>query len=257
MTLTEAAQILGLKISGLTREAVQKAFREKVKIYHPDVGGTHEDMLKLNEARDILFQYVKDTPGAEQQQQQKDWNFDEIFREYWERTRQEAQREQRREQEKKRKEWEEKARERKRYTEGVKKSYESDVERFKKIIVEHADNPAFWKAVEDVAGQKGWRLYFSGYNLFFEYKKFYAAKQMYDQLFTDKSTYQAVYRAKKDGTQAGPYWYRVKTEKGKTKREYVGMNLPKSAMGEPLAGKRSEKCWQMAREWAEKAFKDI
>lgn len=255
MTLTDAAQGLGVSVFGLTREAVQKAFREKAKTCHPDVGGSNEEMIGLNKAREILLKHIGAETGdaGQGQARQQSWT-DEIVREHWARM----QEEQRREQERKQRVQEEKTNERKRYAEGVKRSYDSEVEYFKKIIVEHTDNPAFWKAVEDTVKEKKWRLnYDYRYRPFQEYKKRYAAKQMYEQLFADKSTYQAVYRTrKKDGTQAGPYWYRVRSEKGKTKKEYVGMELPKSAMGEPLAGKRSEKCWQMAQEWAKKVFTD-
>lgn len=58
MSRTEALLIIGLKPSDTpSEEEIQEAYRKKVFKYrmHPDLGGSHEAMVELNIARDILI----------------------------------------------------------------------------------------------------------------------------------------------------------------------------------------------------------
>lgn len=42
-------EVLG--VTEPTKDAVERAFREKARTVHPDVGGSHQAMSDLNEAR--------------------------------------------------------------------------------------------------------------------------------------------------------------------------------------------------------------
>ena len=59
MTLEEAYAYLGLK-AGASREEIQAAHRSLMKKFHPDQGGTDYMAAKLNEAKDVLLQHVRD-----------------------------------------------------------------------------------------------------------------------------------------------------------------------------------------------------
>jgi hypothetical protein len=59
MTLEEAYAYLGLK-AGAKREEIQAAHRNLMKKFHPDQGGTDYVAAKLNEAKDILLQHVRE-----------------------------------------------------------------------------------------------------------------------------------------------------------------------------------------------------
>lgn len=59
MTLEEAYAYLGLK-AGAKRDEIQAAHRNLMKKFHPDQGGTDYMAAKLNEAKDILLQHVRD-----------------------------------------------------------------------------------------------------------------------------------------------------------------------------------------------------
>lgn len=54
MCLEEAVRVLGLENIELTPENIRKAFRQKSKIYHPDLGGDVEMMKKVIEANNFL-----------------------------------------------------------------------------------------------------------------------------------------------------------------------------------------------------------
>lgn len=82
----------------------------------------------------------------------------------------------------------------------------------------------------------------------------YAEERRFAELYVDRATYQAVYREYPDGRRAGPYWYRLERQGQRVVRRYVGRELPPSALGEPLARRREEKCRKMAREWAASVF---
>jgi hypothetical protein len=59
MTIEEAYAFLGLK-AGAKREEIQTAHRNLMKKFHPDQGGTDYVAAKLNEAKDILLQHVRE-----------------------------------------------------------------------------------------------------------------------------------------------------------------------------------------------------
>ena len=50
-------EILGLK-PGASSTEIDAAYREKAKRWHPDAGGNHEQMAKLNAARAELMRRV-------------------------------------------------------------------------------------------------------------------------------------------------------------------------------------------------------
>jgi DnaJ-class molecular chaperone len=47
-------EVLGLR-PGANRAAINTAYREKAKRAHPDAGGSHDQMARLNAARDELL----------------------------------------------------------------------------------------------------------------------------------------------------------------------------------------------------------
>jgi len=59
MTLEEARAALGVD-SSATREDIKSAHRHLMKRFHPDHGGTDYLAAKLNEAKEILLEYVED-----------------------------------------------------------------------------------------------------------------------------------------------------------------------------------------------------
>ena len=59
MTLEEAYAYLGLK-AGAKRDEIQSAHRNLMKKFHPDQGGTDYMAAKLNEAKDVLLEHVRD-----------------------------------------------------------------------------------------------------------------------------------------------------------------------------------------------------
>ena len=55
MSLAEAKAILGLPLTGeLTPEEINKAYRKKAIENHPDRGGSHEKMVEVNVAKEVL-----------------------------------------------------------------------------------------------------------------------------------------------------------------------------------------------------------
>ena len=62
MNLREAAEVLDVKLAGLTQETVDDNFRRVVKLWHPDggvVGIDHAGMLdKAKKARNLLRAFV-------------------------------------------------------------------------------------------------------------------------------------------------------------------------------------------------------
>lgn len=69
MRLREAARLMGVSIlsdtrNTLTTEALNKAFRSKAQLYHPDKGGDADTFRRLVKAREILESYIsKGTSG--------------------------------------------------------------------------------------------------------------------------------------------------------------------------------------------------
>jgi DnaJ-class molecular chaperone len=61
MTAEEAFIVLGLK-PGASIDMVRQAFREKALSAHPDVGGTYEAIHALRVARDVVLDYISNTP---------------------------------------------------------------------------------------------------------------------------------------------------------------------------------------------------
>ena len=59
MTLDEARAALGVD-SSATRDDIKRAHRHLMKRFHPDQGGTDYLAAKLNEAKEILLEYVED-----------------------------------------------------------------------------------------------------------------------------------------------------------------------------------------------------
>ena len=56
MTVLEAYQVLGVTTSS-TAEDIKKKYKELSLKHHPDLGGTHEQMVKINQAKEILDKY--------------------------------------------------------------------------------------------------------------------------------------------------------------------------------------------------------
>ncbi|KAJ9056727.1 mitochondrial import inner membrane translocase subunit TIM14 [Entomophthora muscae] len=54
MNKSEAAQILGLKESGLSKDKIKKAHRRIMLVNHPDRGGSPYLATKINEAKEFL-----------------------------------------------------------------------------------------------------------------------------------------------------------------------------------------------------------
>ena len=54
MTVTEALEVLGLKI-GATEQEIREAYNRLMKRVHPDVGGSEFFSKQLNAARDVLL----------------------------------------------------------------------------------------------------------------------------------------------------------------------------------------------------------
>ncbi|KAI3640783.1 hypothetical protein MIR68_001661 [Amoeboaphelidium protococcarum] len=59
MNKREAAQILGLREAGLTRDKIKEAHRRIMLLNHPDRGGSPFMASKINEAKDLLEKTVR------------------------------------------------------------------------------------------------------------------------------------------------------------------------------------------------------
>jgi curved DNA-binding protein CbpA len=256
VTLDEALRILGLTHTSLSKESLAAAYRAKTKQYHPDVGGSAEEMVRLNRAREVAEEALKmgsDWLRAFQalDEQLRQWTggvpFDEWLRRMEEERRKQEERWRREEEEKRRRE-----ELRKRYAEGLRKAYLADLKAFRKLLKElaekHEGNPALYQAMLDVLEAARYRG-FGKKNPYREYEARYAARRRFEEIYADDSTYQARFRKRKDGTTAGPYWYRVRRQGSSVRYEYVGRRLPESAMEEPNAEKRRAKCMEEARWW--------
>jgi len=59
LSIEEALNLLNLTIETLSLESLKTAHRKYARIYHPDVGGDEATMKKINEAKDILMEYLE------------------------------------------------------------------------------------------------------------------------------------------------------------------------------------------------------
>lgn len=62
MTFEQAALVLGVRLNGLTENAVRLAFASAIKLAHPDTGGGSageaQNLHRLREAKDKLLKFV-------------------------------------------------------------------------------------------------------------------------------------------------------------------------------------------------------
>jgi hypothetical protein len=118
-----------------------------------------------------------------------------------------------------------------------------------RLLARAAEGPALAAALAEWAGRE------EGVEAaYMAFLRRYAEERRFAELYTDRATYQAVYREYANGRRAGPYWYRITRQGRRVVRRYVGRELPPSALDEPLARERERKCWEMARQWAAKLF---
>ena len=118
-----------------------------------------------------------------------------------------------------------------------------------RLLARAAEDPALAAALAEWAGRE------EGVEAaYMAFLRRYAEERRFAELYVDRATYQAVYREYPDGRRAGPYWYRIIRQGPRVGRRYVGRELPPSALGEPLAREREQKCRRMAREWAAGLF---
>lgn len=59
MTLFDAYDVLGLPQNSNDENLIKKRFKELTLKYHPDLGGTTEDMVRVNQAKDRIDNYIK------------------------------------------------------------------------------------------------------------------------------------------------------------------------------------------------------
>lgn len=275
--IKKAAEILGLKLTAsVTADDVNTAYRQKVKSCHPDVGGTNEQMVRVNQAKDVLMEAIKDGSiisaaftgfnGIEN-------DLNNLYEKMQEEMRQQEQaetREQRRERERKEAEAQKKEREKHRkererqktlkpYRAGCKKAYEDDAarigNRMEQLFQDIGENPVLWKVLGDKLKERGYHDLRYKTTFYRPYEEYYIIQNRFKELYKDTSTYQARFRERKDGTMAGPYWYKSYRDGGRLKQEYIGRRLPESAFDEPSAVRRRERCMREAREWYENLFR--
>ncbi|NHM25956.1 hypothetical protein G7K71_02805 [Desulfofundulus sp. TPOSR] len=266
MTLAEALEILRLD-GEYTAEAVAAAYRRRAKECHPDAGGSMEEMVRLNQARDVVMDAIKNGWTGPNFFSGTSSGFSGFGADIWEHLRRRYEESRRGEQERQQNEewdeWKKQREERKKrrealrlYTKGAKAAFKRDVSRFKEMLSnvfkENDHNPAVYAAFIQLLNEAGYSRTETGYQ---RYEEFYAVQKRFQEIYTDSSTYQARFRQRKDGSFAGPYWYRVVKDKEKGVRyEYVGRRLPETAYEEPSAEKRKEKCMEMARKWVKEKF---
>lgn len=60
----EAALLLGVTLHDLSKDRIQAAFKEKAKEAHPDRGGSNEEFVEVDRAKEILLLHLSKTkPG--------------------------------------------------------------------------------------------------------------------------------------------------------------------------------------------------
>ena len=53
-----AAEVMGVSLDGLTSAILGAAYKELIKIHHPDAGGEHEDFIRLQHAKKELVSWL-------------------------------------------------------------------------------------------------------------------------------------------------------------------------------------------------------
>lgn len=53
-----AAEVMGVSLDGLTSAILGAAYKELIKIHHPDAGGEHEDFIRLQHAKKELITWL-------------------------------------------------------------------------------------------------------------------------------------------------------------------------------------------------------
>ena len=53
-----AAEVMGVSLDGLTSATLGAAYKELIKIHHPDAGGEHEDFIRLQQAKKELVSWL-------------------------------------------------------------------------------------------------------------------------------------------------------------------------------------------------------
>ena len=58
-----AAEVIGVSLDGLTSAVLGAAYKELIKVHHPDVGGEHEDFIRLQHAKKELVSWLDGLSG--------------------------------------------------------------------------------------------------------------------------------------------------------------------------------------------------
>lgn len=54
---------MGVSLDGLTSKLLGAAYKELIKIHHPDAGGEHEDFVRLQQAKGVLVKWLDGSSG--------------------------------------------------------------------------------------------------------------------------------------------------------------------------------------------------
>ncbi|MCL6571307.1 MAG: hypothetical protein K6T88_06415 [Bacillus sp. (in: Bacteria)] len=232
MTFEEAIEILGIDLS----KVISKAYKEKAKQFHPDAGGSHEKMIQLNEAVNVLRNRINNSDYEQISKIMSE--FVKQMNEFYSGI------------DKINKIFEEKEQKRDKYWNTI-----------SEINHEVWKQKSKFKNESDFYEYVGNELLKIGYNniaydnfLDANINKYYAILKKFNMIYIDSNTYQARYSKKKDGSKVGPYYYRVWKENGKFRQKYVGKELPESALGELTVGIRKKKCLGIAINYANEIF---
>jgi DnaJ-class molecular chaperone len=58
-----AAEVVGVSLDGLTSATLGVAYKDLIKIHHPDAGGEHEDFIRLQHAKKELVSWLDGLSG--------------------------------------------------------------------------------------------------------------------------------------------------------------------------------------------------
>jgi len=58
-----AAEVMGVSLDGLTSKLLGAAYKEQIRIHHPDAGGEHEDFIRLQQAKGVLVKWLDGSSG--------------------------------------------------------------------------------------------------------------------------------------------------------------------------------------------------